>query len=230
MEIAAKNIYDVLQSKGINKLYHANSVITACQFLRYKALLSRGAVEKLQCYQTPQKTDSLDKRYGIWHDIFLDTADYHNKISRRNLYGPVLFKINIESITVNYTGPLWMTKLNPTKWSGKKLSERWFNSKEDLETNFVSGEFDHMLVIRHTGGEFPLGNSLNEIIIDDPNLESESKVKLYDMAYGAIQYAISESGSKVPIKKRECKNSCECLEQYRSDRNKTEQLYWPGKI
>jgi hypothetical protein len=55
-------------------LYHANSVITSCQFLKHKALLSRGSVDRLELAQTDQYSDGDDKRYSLWFDVFTDSA------------------------------------------------------------------------------------------------------------------------------------------------------------
>jgi hypothetical protein len=61
MDLSSEDVYEVLSGKGIKNIYHANSVITACQFLRNRALLSRGVIERRRLYQTPQSSDSIDK-------------------------------------------------------------------------------------------------------------------------------------------------------------------------
>lgn len=84
MDIPSKHVFDALMDKGIDELYHANSVATACQFLRSRSLISRGTVERLGVTQTPQSSDDLDKRYGIWFDVFADSVDIHNRARRAN--------------------------------------------------------------------------------------------------------------------------------------------------
>jgi hypothetical protein len=119
MEIPSKHVYEALRDVGVTSLYHANSVVTATQFLRHNALLSRGTVERNGWIQTPQQSDSQDKRYGIWFDVFMDSVDIHNRARRANAYGPVLFEFDLEIIQRTYTGRIWVTKLNPTKWGGR---------------------------------------------------------------------------------------------------------------
>ena len=46
MELSARKVHEILRGKGVERLHHANSVITACQFLRRGALLSRGRAEQ----------------------------------------------------------------------------------------------------------------------------------------------------------------------------------------
>jgi len=60
MELPANRVYQILQDKGIRYLYHANSVLTSCQFLRAGALLSRGTIERRELYQTDQSSDDID--------------------------------------------------------------------------------------------------------------------------------------------------------------------------
>jgi hypothetical protein len=180
MEILSKRVYEILKDKGVSSIHHANSVITSCQFLRNQALMSRGTIDRLDLFQTTQKSDKADRNYGIWFDIFADSVDIHKRASRANAYGPVLFELDIDIIEDAYTGRVWVTKVNPTKWSGKRKHEqRWFTSPTDLEDNFSYGTFDQMIVFRHCGGEYPIKNHLNKLILDDPELET---VK-YDVDY-----------------------------------------------
>lgn len=137
MDIPSKHVFQVLQEKGINALHHANSVVTACQFLRSKSLMSRGTVERLGVKQTPQSSDTIDKRYGIWFDVFADSVDIHGRAKRANAYGPVMFVVDSSIIEKTYTGRVWVTKLNPTKWADKADKERWFQNKDDLEAGLV---------------------------------------------------------------------------------------------
>ena len=44
--MTGSDVYDVLQTKGVNILYHANTVTTSCTFLRIGGLASRGYVEE----------------------------------------------------------------------------------------------------------------------------------------------------------------------------------------
>ena len=79
MDLPSKAVWDVLTESGVERVYLANSVITSCQFLRNKALLSRGTVERLKLTQTTQYSDGIDKRHSIWFDVFADAVDIHSR-------------------------------------------------------------------------------------------------------------------------------------------------------
>lgn len=155
MDTPSKHVFDVLSEKGVTELHHANSIATACQLVRNKSLMSRGTVERLGLTQTPQASDKIDRRYSVWFDVFLDSVDIHERARRANVYGPVLLVFDIALIDRNHTGRIWVTKLNPTKWEGKPDEDRWFQGKDDLKENFIKGQFDQMIVLRHCGGAIP---------------------------------------------------------------------------
>ncbi|MFV1468037.1 hypothetical protein VBY75_10175 [Idiomarina sp. HB] len=227
MDIPSKHVFDALMDKGIDELHHANSVATACQFLRSRSLMSRGTVERLGVTQTPQSSDDLDKRYGIWFDVFADSVDIHNRARRANAYGPVMFVFNTELINRSYTGRIWVTKLNPTKWSRKSEKQRWFQDKEDLEDNLTKGTFDQMLVFRHCGGELPFKKFLKRIVLDDPQRTSEEDVDFYSMAVGALKLAMSYSDLDIPIERRVCRVGCKCNDNYGEDDERLYMMFDP---
>src|SRR5437879_6502931 len=90
------DVYGVLKEVGATHLYHANSITTSCTFLEQGGLMSRGLVEGRGLEQTKQLSDRIDKKYGIWHSIFLDHIDIHHRANGLNLYGPVLFVLDLE--------------------------------------------------------------------------------------------------------------------------------------
>lgn len=227
MDIPSKHVFDALMDKGIDELHHANSVATACQFLRSRSLMSRGTVERFGITQTPQRSDDLDKRYGIWFDVFADSVDIHNRARRANAYGPVMFVFNTELINRSYTGRIWVTKLNPTKWSRKSEKQRWFQDKEDLEDNLTKGTFDQMLVFRHCGGELPFKKFLKRIVLDDPQRMSEEDVDFYSMAVGALKLAMSDSDLDIPIERRICRVGCKCNDNYGEDDERLYMMFDP---
>ncbi|NWE15416.1 hypothetical protein [Pseudomonas yamanorum] len=227
MDIPSKHVFEALSDKGVDKLHHSNSVATACQFLRSKSLLSRGTVERIGITQTPQASDDLDRRYSIWFDVFMDSVDIHSRARRANVYGPVLFVFDISLIDRNGTGRLWLTKLNPTKWSGKAEAKRWFQDKKDIEANFVFGQFDQMLVARHCGGELPFGSHLKKIVLDDPNYENNDGIDAYSMAVGALRLAMQDAGLNIPIERRACRQGCACRQYWKSDRKKLRLMFDP---
>jgi hypothetical protein len=214
MDIPSKHVFDALIVNGIDELYHANSVATACQFLRSRSLMSRGTVDRLGFTQTPQNSDDLDKRYSIWFDVFVDSVDIHHRARKANAYGPVMFVFDVELINRSYTGRIWVTKLNPTKWAGKSDKQRWFQGKQDLDDNLTKGTFDQMLVFRHCGGELPFRKFLKKIIVDDPGRSTGDDVDFYSMAVGALRLAMSDSDLEIPIERRVCRVGCICDDQY----------------
>lgn len=226
MDLSSLRVYEELVRKGVESIHHANTVLAACQFLREKALLSRGTVERRGLLQTGQHSDDLDKRYGLWFDVFTDSVDIHERASTENHYGPVLFVLDVSVIEKTYTGRIWVTKLNPTKWKGTAHDERWFQSKDDINHNFSYGTFDHMIVFRHCGGELPFGRFLEEIILDDPEM-SKDKADLYSVAYGALRLAMTDAGLNIPIRRRKCARRCGCVDHYQNKPNTTYRRFVP---
>lgn len=227
MDIPSIDVFDALAGKGITELHHANSVATACQFIRTRSLLSRGNVERLKVAQTPQVSDKADKAYSIWFDVFLDSVDIHNRASRANAYGPILFVFDINIIKNNGTGRIWVTKKNPTKWTDEPEKNRWFQNKADIEGNFVIGRFDQMVVLRHCGGELPFKKHLKKIVLDDPKHKTAEGVDFYSMAVGALRLAMQDANINVPIERRICKEICNCKDFWDNNNDRLSAMFDP---
>lgn len=227
MDLPSTHVFTVLSEKGVVSLHHANSVATSCQFIKSKSLLSRGSAERRGISQTAQSSDDIDHKYSIWFDVFLDSVDIHNRARRANAYGPVLFEFDVGLINRNGTGRLWVTKLNPTKWAGKSKEQRWFQNKEDLEQNFVIGQFDQMILARHSGGELQFGKYLKKVILDDPQFSTADGVDAYSMAVGALRLAMEDAGIDVPIERRKCRPGCKCLEYWNDNEEKLLKMFDP---
>ena len=227
MHIPSAHVYEALRDKGVEQLHHANSVVTACQFIRSKSLLSRGTVDRMGITQTPQGSDEIDRRYSIWFDVFMDSVDIHHRARRANVYGPVLFVFDLKLIDRNGTGRLWITKLNPTKWAGKSEKHRWFQNKAEIEEEFVVGQFDLMLVARHCGGELPFGRHLKKIVLDDPEIKNENDVDIYSMAVGALRLAMDDAKIDVPIERRVCRPGCVCTDYWGENDVRLFQMFDP---
>lgn len=227
MHIPSSHVFEALSEKGVEYLHHANSVATACQFLRSRALLSRGTVERLGITQTPQDSDEIDRRYSIWFDVFMDSVDIHQRARRANIYGPVLFVFDIGLIDRTGTGRLWVTKLNPTKWAGKSEKQRWFQDKDDLEENFILGQFDQMILARHSGGELPFKGHLRKIILDDPRHEDDEGIDTYSMAVGALRLAMQDAGLDIPIERRDCRPGCVCRRHWNENDDRILKMFSP---
>lgn len=212
--MTGQEIYEVLVARGIARIFHANSVKTSVSQLRLGGLASRQRVEHVRLPQTKQYTDYLDRRLGIWNDIFLDTVDIHSKISDRNKYGPVLFEMSVEMLR-NLPAPsrVLITRSNPSKWQvGASEADCYFLTKSDLDKGLVVGDFDHMLVIRTQNGLIPFANFLQRITLDEPrqiNGESAEHVT----AKAALLGAAATNGIQVNIVRRNCTN-CSCIASY----------------
>jgi hypothetical protein len=226
MDLPSSTVYEVLTDRGIDTIFHANTVVTSCHFLRSGALLSRGSAERLNLTQTAQSSDEIDKRHSIWFDVFVDSVDIHRRVKNANHYGPALFALDSMLIKAAYTGRIWVTKLNPTKWAGKTQKERWFQSGEDLKRHFTQGTFDHMVVFRHCGGALPFGRHLRQITLDDPKMNVEG-VDLFSAGFGALCLAMSDARLEVPINKRRCKIGCQCKSRYRQFEERTLEMFLP---
>ena len=227
MDIPSKHVFSVLKEKGVDELYHANSVATACQFIRSRSLISRGTVELLGITQTPQASDDLDRRYGVWLDVFMDSVDIHHRARRANVYGPVLFVLDTRTIERTYAGRLRVTKLNPTKWAEKSDRQRWFWDREDLEKNFVVGCFDQMIIARRCGAELQFKRYLKKTVLDDPNAQPEDDVDLYSMGVSALRLAMEDTGLDVPIERRKCRPGCRCEGDWGEDDARLLRMFVP---
>jgi len=229
MEILPKRIYETLKDKGISSIYHPNSVIASCNFLKNRCIMSRGVVDKLGLFQTSQIPSQIGKNHGIWNDVFTDSADMHKQAGSANSHGPVLFELDIEIIKQTYSGKVWVTKSNPSKWeTNTKHERRWFVSVNDLETYFSNGDSDHMIIFRHCGGKLPIHGHLKKIILDDPQLQTDThQIDYFSMAYGAITLAMTEGGLTAPIEKRACRPDCGCLNDYMNGIVNIEKMFSP---
>jgi hypothetical protein len=114
------DVYEVLTSIGATTLHHANTVTTSCSFLTLRGLASRALVESSGLSQTRQYSDDIDKRYNIWHCVFVDHVDIHSRGGRvkgPNQYGPVLFKLELEALlTLPRDTHIFITKKNPVNF------------------------------------------------------------------------------------------------------------------
>ena len=227
MDITARHVHNALVDKGVTHLHHANSVATACQFLKNASLMSRGNVERRNLPQTPQSSDALDHRHGIWFDIFLDSVDIHERASNANVYGPVLFVFDIDMLLDTDIGRIWVTRENPIRWRRVGDRRQWFQDRDDLVENFVRGEFGQMIMLRHCGGEWPFGSYLQRIVVDEPAGEWRGEIDMYSMAVGALRSAMQEGGVDVPIKRRKCRADCKCDSEWWRDKARLERMFHP---
>jgi hypothetical protein len=212
------DVLAVLLAKGIPHVFHANSVLTSGAFLRQGGLLSRGYAEANNQPQTPQYTDAIDKRFGIWHDVFVDSDDYHRRIRNPNQYGPVVFEIDSQILNHLPAGSeVFVTRSNPTKWAnGQSHGDRYFETSQQLSAALTKGTFDYMITIRTPNGMLPFGQHLIQVVLDDPSKQRADNTDVFASALAALQVMAQQSGVTAPLIKRTCNDGCKCAATYDS--------------
>lgn len=217
-DFSAKDLKRILQQKGYTTLFHSNTVQTSAIFIDKESLLSREYCDLNKLKQTSQQTDKTDKEYGIHDYIYFDLVDIHSKLNNRNYYGPILFKFSDDILDSEEILSIRIIKKNPTKWHlFEKVEERYYMSLEEFESNYRLGDFDTMIVFNTKNGILPFGNSLYEILVDNPNSvwtdvsEHVSEKAKKDLVINSKNKAKTQSLIKV----RACtKMSCGCYNQY----------------
>ena len=229
MRLDSSEVANSLRRTGARALFHANSVATACTFLSQGALLSRGTVEDRGLPQTSQPSDPLDKKHKIWRDIFLDAVDIHDRIARRNLYGPVLFVFHMEALEHTPVTAAWITRKNPTKWkTGEPRALRFFRSTTEFAETYTLGDFDSMIVLRDVVGILPLKGNLSHVLVDDPGQLTfpHGKVEPLPGALKALRAAARDGGLRyLRIRVRKCSTYCGCHADYNTYPFRTRSIY-----
>lgn len=215
MELSCTEVLKVLREKGVDALHHANTVQTACLFLRSGQLLSRGTAEARGLRQTPQNSDAIDRRFGIWFDVFLDAVDIHGRAGSRNLYGPVVFRFDLDLLSGDQLSSVWVTKKNPTRWiEGEATGDRYFASIEEFGRDYRKGDFNSMFMLRNCGGSLALKPHLQGILVDDftsadPDLDGYSRV------VGALRASAWHGDvGGIAVTRRQCAQGCACSKEY----------------
>ncbi|WP_321779373.1 hypothetical protein [Sulfurimonas sp.] len=180
MKIDNIKLYEFLHEKEITHFFHANTLTTSLTFIENNGLMSRGLVEKLGLKQTIQCSDDKDEKFDVWEDIFIDTMDLHGYFPRQNLYGPIVFKFNIEFLLEDKLD-IWITKDNPIYWTDKlTMQDKYFQDINDLKVNWDN--FDRqkkMFTIKNTS-EAILFDFLEKIIVDNPNIELGDETHVFN--------------------------------------------------
>lgn len=217
MDFEPSYIVRFLEERGVNYLFHANTVATSCSLIRLGALCSRYCVETSNEIQTVQSSDELDHEYGLWDCVFLDSVDIHRRASQRNNYGPILFMMRASILEQTEGKIVRITKLNPTKWAGISEEERWFQNCEELENGFAVGNFDQMIVVPNAGKSLIFNEKLRVVIIDDPQEDVDGE-NGYLLAERSIKEAATLSNVTLAnVKLRECVAECSCVKHYKSN-------------
>jgi hypothetical protein len=210
-------VYDVLKQLGATNLYHANSVTTSCTFLEQGGLLSRGFIEDRGLEQTEQTSDEDDRKFGIWHRIFLDNVDIHARAGRKvgpNQYGPVLFIFGLELLRELPAGArILVTRTNPAYWQeNERDKDRWFRSIDDLANSMQLGDFNKMLVIEIPSERLDFQDRRALILLDDPQRPISSGENAY--AYAKHRLTAAAGRVKAHVEPRNCQSGCICVAEY----------------
>lgn len=212
MGIDAQKVKEILVSRGVTELYHANTVVTSLSFLRSGGLLSRGYAEDIGLPQTPQRTDVSDKQFGIYYDIFFDATDIHQRARNLNHYGPISFVYSVDVLD-HPDIEVKVTKVNPQYWAPDQEAEkRYFLTEAALRLRYSSTDFGQHITICNMHTPLPFVPYLQKIVIEDPQIEDTS---LLDNAVKAIQDELNHQRLTIPLQIRECSEDCRCHEAYK---------------
>lgn len=214
MKLNNQELHSIFVEKGITHLYHANSVATSITFIESGGLLSRGDVESQNLSQTVQASDEQDKQFDVWHDIFLDTVDLHEWFERQNLYGPILFKINIDFLLKDELD-VWVTKNNPMYWhTGLTESDKYFQSVQELRESWDSIECQKKMVTIRKPCKPVLFENLEKIIVDNPKVQIHDTCILSKEMKEALGKATENALSLRPLFEYRSCTSCYCHSNY----------------
>jgi hypothetical protein len=223
MRLSNQQIYNFLIGQDITHLHHANSLATALTFIRSGGLLSRGAVEARNLFQTTQLSDNDDKRNGVWNDVFFDTKDLHGVFPRQNLYGPVLLQFNI-SLLLDSALQIFITKNNPMFWNNATSEQdKYFQGMEDVMENWSLYPLQRkMITIRFQNDPIQF-NQLEAIIVDDPRVIIYNDTTLFDVCWATLNEEVRHHLYVLyNVQLRACSGNCFCrsnyLNQYPTDR------------
>jgi len=217
---AVYNVLSTMLPHPATHLHHANSVTTSCTFLEQGGLLSRGFVEGHGLVQTPQPSDAIDKKYGIWDRIFLDHVDIHyrgGRVKGPNKYGPVLMRFDLGILLQLPEGSeILVTRCNPMPdWHDNQPdTERWFTDEQELRNGIAFGEFNKMLVIKTPTGKLDFPQRRVEILLDNPERQLPGGESAYCYAEGRLNAAAAVGGIEVSVSVHDCRGDCSCLEKY----------------
>lgn len=218
MSITTNETKQVLLDKGVKYLYHANTVATSLTFFSQGGLLSRGAVEERGLFQTFQGSDSLDKRLGVFNDIYFDSVDIHARAKDLNKYGPVTFVYSIDILDRLAGYEVKVTRDNPIRW--KKTmpeSERYFTNLALMLEEYKKGTFQQHLTICDIHEPLPFSPCLVKVLIDNPHI---ANTQYFDHAYQTIQECMEKNRLNIPLEVRRCADNCKCRESYGKCKNK----------
>ena len=208
----ASEVKQCLIQKGMDSLFHVNSVVTALTYINNGGLLSRGTVDDWELEQTKQITDNSDKELDIYYDIFFDSVDIHKRAKTLNKYGAVTFVFSLDVLDELEEYEVLITKDNPKRWTtDMEVTEKHFTSSSEIINEFVVGNFSqHITVIKPIKAiSFDF---LEFIIIDSP---PDSNDPVFVDALFSLKDALSQNRyENIKMLIRNCPTDCKCQAEY----------------
>lgn len=211
----ARVIKEILAYKGIEYLYHVNTVVTSLTYINNGGLFSRGSVEDAGLLQTPQESDNLDKKFDVFYDIFFDSVDIHERAKKTNHYGVVTFEFSIDVLDELDDCDILITKDNPIRWeSAEDYENNYFTNETDLYDYFFKGNFAQHITIRKPHRQISFCH-LKNIIIETPyDMENET----FNNAVKSIENALIDNGYNPDLLVlRQCSSDCRCNDEYKNN-------------
>lgn len=217
--LQGSDIYEILKRIGVRHLHQANSVTTSCTYLQQGGVVSRGFAEERRLQQSAQPTDELDRKYGIWHTIFVPHVDIHDRQGQTkapNLFGPVLFVLDADVLLRLPPGAeVRVTRRSPAYWYDTEPdSARWFQNPEEVAQNLSPDDLHKMPAIRTPSGRLDFPNRRARIILDDPQRQLQSGANAYAHAEARLREAAGHGKVEVSIERRKCQMGCICASKY----------------
>lgn len=192
-------IKKVLLSKGVQNLYHTNTVETSLSFMKSGGMLSRGLCEDMGFPQTDQNTDALDKEFGIYYDIFFDSIEIQ-RITGISYYGPVMFVYSLDVLDIVEEGNILITKSNPQKWKHtESYNDHYFLRLDELNVSFLKNDFGQHITLVNQRQPL-LFKYLERIVLSDAQ---QSDNTLFYTAKNAIAKAIESNQLNVCLEIRD---------------------------
>ncbi|WP_332733848.1 hypothetical protein [Flavihumibacter sp.] len=231
--IDSKELFRLLTGKGVSTFHHANTAKTALTFISEGALLSRAYVENNGLFQTEQYTDEKDKKLDIWDAVFVDGLDLHEKFSRRNKYGPVLFHMDLKMLLSEDFPFVRVTKNNPANWS--LIETNFYSSIEDIDKDYLTGN-DYrdggiMFLFDKPEKKLALNTYCTKIIVDDPRItlvcKDQSQRPISELVKATMENTLKENGlHNIPVQIRHPDLShCSCYLHYKMMYNNNKEAF-----
>ena len=167
----------------IGRLYHANSVPTAFDYISRGYIYSRQKGDEFN-KQTAQRSDELDKALGIYNDIFFDTSDIPYCVgTNTSAYGPIMFVLKPQLIKGKR---IRVTKLNPFVKNNLTYDSLYYKDVEGIKAGINDGGTTRFLMntMHHTTiyntDTIPLKGNLEAIYIERHRSGDRRELKLRD--------------------------------------------------